>query len=95
MAVTYEELQGSPQESWDVQGGFSATRSLLCAWADRRTLIGELLYTQYPYQPRPAAYATKATIQPYGKIINYQNAATTDATEPTGSAALSPVGTQV
>lgn len=55
MGVSYEELDGWPQESVLVPklaggpGGMKATRHLKCAWADRWTLASELWLSQYPY----------------------------------------------
>ena len=47
MPVAYNEQHGSPHEDQDTRG-FSATRVLDCAWADRLTLVGELISTAYP-----------------------------------------------
>lgn len=41
LSIPFRELDGSPTESWGPQG-FSATRRLRCAWADRLTLAAEL-----------------------------------------------------
>lgn len=42
MAVDFEELEGSPSESFTSSEGFTATRRLRCAWADRYDFIDEL-----------------------------------------------------
>jgi hypothetical protein len=41
MAVTFQELAGSPTESYGDKG-FSATRRFLVAWSDRRQFVQEL-----------------------------------------------------
>jgi hypothetical protein len=41
VSVDYEELEGSPKESYGSKG-FQATRHLMCSWADRHTLARQL-----------------------------------------------------
>jgi hypothetical protein len=41
LSIPFRELDGSPTESWGPQG-FTATRRLRCAWADRLLLAAEL-----------------------------------------------------
>jgi len=48
MVASYSELHGSPQESWN-DGGYAATRQLICDWNDRHELMGDLYGTVYPY----------------------------------------------
>ena len=85
-AIAFEEISlptKSPQEKWARQGGFSAVRTLKCAWADRLTLARQLLraYTVvtlgrtfivgdlYPYRSR--CYVTGITgITPVGKATS-------------------------
>ncbi len=42
MSTSFKELSGSPQEFFGPQG-MTAVRRLICAWNDRRALVGELL----------------------------------------------------
>lgn len=43
VTVDHSELPGSPKERESDNGSFTATRRLLCAWADRGTLARQLL----------------------------------------------------
>jgi hypothetical protein len=47
MAISYEEMHGSPQESFDNTNGWTAIRQLRCDWDEREELVAELLYTEY------------------------------------------------
>jgi hypothetical protein len=70
MPVAYSELAGSPKESGDRES-FQATRRLLCAWADRFTLMSELLVPFpgqiYPHAPGLGAHAKSCSAEPHGK----------------------------
>ncbi|MBI5724595.1 MAG: hypothetical protein HZA50_11590 [Planctomycetes bacterium] len=43
ITVDYEELDGSPQEGYSDDGTFEASRTLQCDWANRETLVRQLL----------------------------------------------------
>lgn len=68
--VAYAELDGSPTEDWDASGGqFKASRRLKCAWADRHTLMAQLLAfpgVLYEHQPETLATARSAACVPFG-----------------------------
>jgi len=67
MTTSYTEQQGSPQESW-TEDSFTATRNLLCAWEDRKTLVLELLGTAYPVLSGTGAICTACSTQPFPGI---------------------------
>lgn len=67
-SVAWEELEGSPSEE-RTRDGFSATRRLKCAWADRGTLRDELLTFpghEYPHT-NILAMCTGVSSAPFGK----------------------------
>jgi hypothetical protein len=66
MSVSYEEMQDSPQEGWDQEGGFTATRTLMCEYDDRHTLAAELMGTLYEQRPAFLARAYNIGIKPFG-----------------------------
>lgn len=47
MAVVFQEQHGSPSEGLTHDGDFTATRRLVCAWAERLVLIQELVGGAY------------------------------------------------
>ncbi len=63
MAVTFEEIGSSPQETL-TRESFSAVRRLKVAWADRHTLKTELLGDDYPLISGTNAICTSASSVP-------------------------------
>lgn len=64
MTVSFAEEHGSPREDW-TDKGFTASRTLRCAWANRKTLAGELIGTEYPLISNTGAYCTRVSSQPF------------------------------
>ena len=70
-----EELDDSPQESWEKSGRFNATRKLKVPWADRNTLARQLLGNRVTlpqsYPDRSTALARSVEIDHLAeKIVN-------------------------
>lgn len=64
-SVPTTELPGSPQETWDENGGLQATVTRICAWASRTTLAAEIYGELYPRIPQTLARARSITIVPF------------------------------
>ena len=83
MAVGYVEIQGSPVETWTLEG-FQATRTLMCDWADRKTLVGELAGLTYPLIANTGSIALQLGSVPFeaenkgaGSVAAYEKALVT------------------
>jgi hypothetical protein len=72
ITVAVEELDDSPQESWQ-DGRFTATRRFVCAWADRRTLTRELLggyaFRSVTYPGVSAAPVRSVNVRPFHRRV--------------------------
>ena len=69
-AVQYTEQAGSPNESFG-EDEFTASRTLICPWSQRHTLLCDLISTQelYPYNsPGVRARAVSGTAKPFGTL---------------------------
>ncbi len=80
VTVTYEEMQGSPQEQNSKTGG-TATRQLICAWGDRWTLMQEIIDEAYENLDPSSLIAINATSTPMlgantgsGTVATYEKA---------------------
>jgi hypothetical protein len=49
MSVFFEEIAGSPSETWNSDGQFEATMRLKCAWSDRYELMARFVNYETPY----------------------------------------------
>jgi hypothetical protein len=79
ITVAHEELEGSPQETFDA-AGFHATRKLKCEWYDRFQLAAELKGTvaygsenitvtqPQLYPAYSSARVVSVSIEPFGKV---------------------------
>ena len=65
ISVSYSELQTSPTEGISRSGIKTATRKLICAWADRWTLMTELLSEDYENEADPNMKCTGSTSAPF------------------------------
>jgi len=76
MSVAFKELAGSPVETFGPDG-MTARRTLLCAWADRRRLVEQLLGDGYEfggnlravYPGSPSVVAMQARCEPIGDDV--------------------------
>ena len=106
MGVTYEEYDGSPTEE-ETDTGWTATRTLLCAYADRKTLVDEIVGANlaYPNLTITGLTAKTASIRPHpgkqlgtGTIASYEKALVTirynpsDVTGTVNDESLDPTG---
>jgi len=69
MPVSFSEFDNSPKEKYLPNGDFKATRTLICAWADRHALLAEMAASggaAYPYNTDTGARAVGAAIYPFG-----------------------------
>lgn len=72
ITVTYEELSGSPTEDFG-EDGFTALRTLKCAWTDRITLaqqlkggsLGGVYYQPHSYDALPFARVASIAVSPF------------------------------
>jgi hypothetical protein len=85
MPVSYGELTGYPTER-ETPNSFTATRKLVCAWADRFALGLEIENVLYPYRPETLAYPINISSAPMdgeclgdssGKLAVYEKAVVT------------------
>jgi len=80
MSVSFKELPGSPQESYD-SNGMKAQRQLICAWSDRNALVQEILGAGYQtgvpnpiaYPSVPTALAAQVQVEPFMDDMTKQN----------------------
>lgn len=64
--MAWHEIPGSPIEQYSLQNGWTITRKFVVDWADRFTLIDELL-SQRVYPPQPAASISDFSFEHIGQ----------------------------
>ena len=77
--VDCHEMNGSPVENWSDEAGLDATVTLKCLWADRYTLVNDLLSNTkvYPHEPSSLARAMSAGITPFSAKVMSDGQGTT------------------
>jgi len=73
MPVTYQELAGSPEETYSREKGFTATRKFLADWSQRAAAVKEILgdgYTYggsgpWAYPNQPGIVAARVRVSPF------------------------------